>query len=409
MDDIPLRISELIMEDADFQNLEKSLDIFCPFEAVGMVSAEIRHSNFLSYILNPNRPHGFKGALLRTFLMSAMRIGHEKGLSAGLTPLDIHLMDMEVVEVRREWRNIDLLLIAPTSKLVVAVELKIDASQSKGQLTGYRRVVHEQWPDIAWRKIFIFLTKHDEMPDDLQWLPMPLSLVIEAFKGYISQPELNQATLPHQMLSAYCAMAERHHMENRDLVQLANAIWSRHEQALTFLISHQPDIWGPIHRALLDRVHEIPETANRQSPLTLQRDHDTSRITRFAIVEWDTIPGMLTAHEWTPTNRLLLYELKFESNGVSGYLYMGRGGGKERDSILNALGAIRKSKKLTAGWTRLESRLLLSAADASNADPDEAVEQIISGFKAYILESASRTNALLSTLQPVDHLHAPAS
>ncbi|WP_426231076.1 PD-(D/E)XK nuclease family protein [Pararhizobium sp. DWP3-4] len=111
--------------------MEKSLDIFCPFEAVGMVSAEIRHSNFLSYILNPNRPHGFRGAILRTFLMSATRIGHEQGLSAGFTPLDLHLLDIEVVEVRREWRNIDLLLIVPGAKLVVAIELKIGASQSK--------------------------------------------------------------------------------------------------------------------------------------------------------------------------------------------------------------------------------------------------------------------------------------
>ncbi len=63
--------------------------------------------------------------------MSATRIGHEQGLSAGFTPLDLHLLDIEVVEVRREWRNIDLLLIVPGAKLVVAIELKIGASQSK--------------------------------------------------------------------------------------------------------------------------------------------------------------------------------------------------------------------------------------------------------------------------------------
>lgn len=411
LDDIALRLSELIMEDADFQNLEQSLDIFCPFEAVGMVSAEIRHSNFLSYILNPNRPHGFKGALLTTFLRSAMRIGHEKGLSAGLTPLDIHLMDIGGFEVRREWRNLDLLLIAPTSKLVVAVELKIDASQSKGQLAGYRRIVDEQWPDIGWRKVFIFLTKYDEKPDDLHWLPMPLALLIEAFKAFISHPEQAQATLPNQMLSAYCAMAERHHMENRDLVQLAHAIWLRHEQALTFLMGHQPDTWAPIHQALLFRADQIVEAVNRQgvSSVTLQRDHDANRILRFAIIEWDKIPGMLQANEWTSSNRLLLYELKFEKSEVNAHLYMGPGGGPARQSILDALASMRKSKKSTTRWTRIESRTLLSAAEAINADVEAVVDRIVAEFARYITVSTNQVNALLSPLLDVSQLHIPVS
>ncbi len=33
-----------------FQALEQRISVFCPFEAIGMVRQELKHSNFLSFI-----------------------------------------------------------------------------------------------------------------------------------------------------------------------------------------------------------------------------------------------------------------------------------------------------------------------------------------------------------------------
>ena len=48
--------------------VSRNMKVFCPFEAVGMARQEIRHSNFLAYILDPNRPHEFGTLLLEAFI-----------------------------------------------------------------------------------------------------------------------------------------------------------------------------------------------------------------------------------------------------------------------------------------------------------------------------------------------------
>uniref|UniRef100_UPI0005608937 PD-(D/E)XK nuclease family protein n=1 Tax=Rhizobium fredii TaxID=380 RepID=UPI0005608937 len=116
-------LESLLIHASEFRRLEDGLDVFCPFEALGMVGAEIRHSNYLAYILNPHRPHGFGAGLLRPFLIQALAI---RPSLYSITPLDVHLLDLGSAEIRREWQNIDLLIVVPQERVVVAIELKID-------------------------------------------------------------------------------------------------------------------------------------------------------------------------------------------------------------------------------------------------------------------------------------------
>ena len=53
------QIEDLIVNDSSFRRLEELLFRFCPFEAMGAVNAELRHANFLAYLLDPLRPHNF--------------------------------------------------------------------------------------------------------------------------------------------------------------------------------------------------------------------------------------------------------------------------------------------------------------------------------------------------------------
>jgi hypothetical protein len=74
------RLADLVMRDPGFADLERELNIFCPFEAVGVVRQEIRHAHFLAYYLDPNRPHGFGDACLRAFLTRALEAQGETSL-----------------------------------------------------------------------------------------------------------------------------------------------------------------------------------------------------------------------------------------------------------------------------------------------------------------------------------------
>ena len=121
-------LEALFVANPDFDALEKAQDVFCPFEAIGMIRQEVRHGYFLAYCLDPQRPHGFGAECLRALMRTAAYAHRALPLGefgdSKISPLDVHLMDFERAQIRREWQRIDLLGIINEEKLVVAIELK---------------------------------------------------------------------------------------------------------------------------------------------------------------------------------------------------------------------------------------------------------------------------------------------
>lgn len=55
-----------LLDDPDFHEVQGRMSRFNMFEALGAVHGELKHSNFLGYLLAPNRPHGLGGQAART-------------------------------------------------------------------------------------------------------------------------------------------------------------------------------------------------------------------------------------------------------------------------------------------------------------------------------------------------------
>ena len=202
-----------LVSDPLLRQLEGQFARFCPFEAVGMVRAEIRHSNYLGYILNPFRPHGFGTSILWAVLKCALTEDVMSALGAGA---------LNDAEIRREWRNIDLLILLPRAKHVIAVELKIDASQSSDQLQRYRNIVEVTWPGSeGWRYDYLFLTKHDEAPNDASWTEFKLHDLVDTLSQFAAVGQ-HRDTQAYAMLRSYISMMRKHHLgdnRSRALVQ----------------------------------------------------------------------------------------------------------------------------------------------------------------------------------------------
>jgi hypothetical protein len=48
----------ILVDDPDFRKIDKQFRRFNIFEAIGAIRGELKHSNFLSFILSPARSHG---------------------------------------------------------------------------------------------------------------------------------------------------------------------------------------------------------------------------------------------------------------------------------------------------------------------------------------------------------------
>lgn len=83
--------------------------------------------------------------------------------------MELDGVELQGVEVRREWRSIDLLITCRDPSFVVAIENKVDSAEHSDQLQRYEKIVREQFPDQ--RKQFVFLTREGEETSDEDWVP----------------------------------------------------------------------------------------------------------------------------------------------------------------------------------------------------------------------------------------------
>jgi hypothetical protein len=143
-------LEQFVVNNADLERLESLLNQFNIFEAVGMVRQEIHHSRFLAFLLNPNASHHLGDVFLKTFLKRLLL----EADNATVSPIEIDVATLTDTEVRREWKNIDILLVSPGSKIVCAIENKVDSGEHSNQLQRYRQIVQKEFAD--YRQIFVF-------------------------------------------------------------------------------------------------------------------------------------------------------------------------------------------------------------------------------------------------------------
>ena len=115
--------------------MEAKLNEFNPFNILKVTDYEIRHSNIISWLLNPKGNHNIGDAFIRKFL-SEVLINNDN-LETSFTVLKTQEISFHDFDIKREWNNIDILLISHSNKLAVIIENKIFSKESKDQLQKY--------------------------------------------------------------------------------------------------------------------------------------------------------------------------------------------------------------------------------------------------------------------------------
>lgn len=386
-------ISDLegLIFDSDFEALDKEYGVFCPFEAVGMVRQEIRHAHFLTYILDPNRPHGFESACLSALMNAVVRNNAFKGK---LTALEIHLLDFEGAKIYREWNRVDLIIEIPSKKHIIAIELKIDAresvgssgsvgsSESDGQLKRYKETVEKNWQaKDEWEHIFVFLTKNGDESTQEIWIDIELEELAVEFDKILSK-EIGTPDA-QSLLGAYLKMLRRHHLENENLAELARKLWEKHKEALEYLYKKRPsdnrtELLAAISESVLDLFKEQPSDAKS---LTIVGDESTANIARFAVREWDKIQDFLEGSGWTKSKRLILIEVTCKKNGVFFKILLGKAEASIRKGFYDKLADAKVLKKqkevITNGFTTLFNEKLLDFNESEDFEVDK-ISKIVS-------------------------------
>lgn len=219
------------------------------FDVFNISHYEIRHSNFLNWLLNPQGNHGFGHRVLLDFLREVALDDRAKGLSI----IDLANMSLEGAHLRREWHSIDLLIELPG--LIVVIENKIGATESNNQLQRYQQVIENNYPNH--KKVFVFLTPSGtEASENQTWVNLSYNAIIRILEELIKIEEHSLSLKVQFYLKDYISTLKNDIMSNGDIAELARKIYLGHKELIDEIIQHKPDAAADFREILAKKAEE---------------------------------------------------------------------------------------------------------------------------------------------------------
>jgi hypothetical protein len=381
MDRKKLLLENFVVDNEDLEHLESLLDQFNIFEAVGMVHQEIRHSNFLSFLLNPSASHKLGDIFLKAFLRQLLT----EVDNAPLSTAEIAIADLNDIQVRREWKFIDVLFFSPSNKIVCAIENKVYSQEHSNQLQRYREIILKEFQ--GFKHIFVYLTPTGISPygdeDQQYWLTYSYHQVTGLIDDLCSLHRSSVGSEVFTLMQHYSTLIKRHLMENSEVAQLCQEIYWKHKEALDLIFEHRPNLESDVFELLKST---IKNTASNL--VVLDHAWSSSKILGFAGLSWDTLSFQKTCKDWTASKRILIFEFKVEPPKVNLYLTLGPGELATRVMVFEAIessdlpGFTNKKPTGEKGWISLIKRTVSENVkpEGSSSEVSEEIHEFWQGF-----------------------------
>lgn len=262
-------LRRFVVECADLRELERSLGRFNVFEVLKSAESELRHSNMLAWLLDPEESHGLGDFFLRRWLMLVLHEAEDQERDLGLDPVEVDTEPFSRVEVLREWHRIDVLvkIRLKHEEWLIVIENKVNATQSKGQLERYRTDVERAYPNA--RKVFLFLTKSTEIPADERYISTRYETVQRVVSLCLDEGNDMLGAGPKYLLEQYHHLLTERFMANSKAVDLALKIYREHRDALDFIIEQIPDKLSEVGSGLSQLVKDEGYWTKSSKPVIL--------------------------------------------------------------------------------------------------------------------------------------------
>lgn len=219
------------------------------FEAAGLTNQEIRHSRFLSFLLDPKGAHGL-GDLFVTRVLQAAVSGRPPD-EVGVTALDLELMDLSDFEISCEVHRIDILLLSPANRFAVIVENKVGTGEHSNQLPRYLATVEGMRP--GWRTLPLLLSPRGIEPSDPRYFPVSYESVAEILASIAGSRRTSLSPDVALAMAHYERLLRRHVVSDAKLKDLCQQIIAKHRKAIDLLIEHMEDPRTPV-RLFVDNM-----------------------------------------------------------------------------------------------------------------------------------------------------------
>lgn len=291
------KLEQLLLSE-DLEELNNRTNQFNVFNALKLQNNEIRHSNFLGWLMTPYENHELGDYFLKEFLKSAIK-NFSSSEKTEIDLKDVAFTNFSDAEIRREYKNIDILVISPQNKFLCVVENKIWTGEHDNQLSRYADIVDKEFN--GYKKLYIFLTPEIDIECDLikrdidssktvHYIPMCYRQVYEVINKVLKFKSKHLNDEVKIFIEHYKKMIERNIMGNTDkeIVNLCRKIYRENKEAID-LINEYKNPQKELNEILREVLHEkdyIQEIVEESNADTLCLPVNINDIDNIKIGNW---------------------------------------------------------------------------------------------------------------------------
>jgi len=242
---------EKLFIDDDFRKLREKVNKINIFDILKISETEIRHSNVLAWLLDPNENHEFHDIFLRKFLCLIDIPNFEK-------------FNFDNVIVKREWKNIDILVIItePSNRYVIAIENKINSAENGTQLKKYTEIIRAEFPNNVVYNLYLVpdnnLNNRGDNKSENTWKDLLYSEIIRILKELIEENTTPNDILKLEFIQQYYTVLTKiiDMEDTSEIDKLCASLWQKNKNALEQLLNYKQNRINQLFAFLCNRIKD---------------------------------------------------------------------------------------------------------------------------------------------------------
>ena len=386
-------LTALCVDNPQLEQLDASLAELNLFEAAGLTRDEVKHSRFLSFLINPRETHGLGDAFLTRILQKSIQASGREDLA--VRPIELELWDMSDCEIRTEWSGIDIMILNHSHRLAIVIENKIGSGEHSDQLKRYHATIKQHFGD--WTVLPLFLSPSGVPPTDDRFVPVTYELIVSLVDHFTTTRASSLSVAMQTILGHYAQLLRRHVVSDSTVKELCQEIYRKHKKAIDLIFEYRQDGMASIRStatAFVDMGGMFERTGDKVSAIS------------FVPITWKSWMPISKDKWWSKEGWPLLFWFEFSDRGVRLILEIGPGERGTRQAFLDAAVANKptfdpQSKNVSKFYNRIYRFPMITAGTMATGDEDRMSREFSERWNTFLAHHFNIIEkALRETLPP---------
>ena len=338
------------------------------FDVLKISRTEIRHSNMLAWLLDPNGNHGLGSVFLYGIIASLSDVIDNVDKTYALKLLS---SDLSSFNIFRERDNIDILLVSSELKTVIAIENKIGSKEHNSgksdisQLEKYSYTISEKYTE--YKTFLVFLTPFGDIPSVEGWQIMDYTTIISILEQVFKSRKERIAPEVRLIIKNYIDAIKKNVIMDEKLVTLCNEIYKKHKDAIDLIIENKDDKCGQVSMICRKKLEEY-----KLQGIEMYGSEKAKAYVRFTTEDLRN-----SFKKYAPIEVFFQFQIRVNDNLMRFELVCYNHGIRYNDDLINdiKMWAKRRNLDFDKSWER--KRIWSEKKDDLENTPDDKIEEWI--------------------------------